>query len=1401
MASSRSRSRKHSCSRSRGDRDRVGGRKIEARSGSRKAKKGRSRSRSGSRKAVARRKSSGLTSRSDSGARKANGKRHSRKASREEKASRSGSRKAVTRRKSGGLTSRSGSGARKKKNSRSRKASRSGGRKAKGSRSGSRKASDGKRGVERSRSGSRKARARRRSGGRESRGGDSLSEVWDRLQKATQKRESAQGSGRRDRKEESVRFSSLQDEIRHEKKSSSGSMGALGDKLRKCLDGGHRTASLRIMASMLEKGADIRDLHIDQLLEQAALRPGAVQFAMALGLVGSSGATVGVEAFLRGLGALIQQGAPAQQVRLWLNLGLPRVSPALPLLPDGFDAQEKAEAERELEEAAANMTDDESRSNSAPSIICFTGCLARPELNGRYQLSNEMTCHHKPVYEKLVGQTAPAREEEKPARRKGAGKAEKMASAMEEQGQGDRQDVIVIHYRKKQGADEGWVFTRKTTGGEELAWTSRSSKTPPPSGWLVARKGGRQADSLRIADARGRSGSAREEALRVMSGVDAQKLRGRLLAPDGSDPAAEYFGHFCALLHLEHLEELRQLRRKARRAGPELQSLECGGVFGRKDGRKSDALGWEDPGSEMGVLLLPSNGMDQSRLKKGDSVRLVEAGDSEGGMKLEGTIADLKPSKGREAAQMVIKVRGSWPDNAMTSSWSVFQSANGTLYERQLQALLNLITKPRNKVCELLIAARVGGVDSWVARWRGKASNVAAPVTKSRAKDQATTRRLAKSRPAQTKSTEKLQAALDEVPKLTHLNSSQRGAVGTALEQACTIIQGPPGTGKTHVSVQILKMWAGAGLRPLLATSDSNVAVDNIAMGLRAQGVNVMRVGRPEKVNQIINEITLETVLERELLKAHEEMKQKEKDEKGPDHQEEDATSEGDEEGKGKGKGKDKGKAKGLTPKMRYDLQMRVLRSAEVICATSIAAGGDFFSSFSFAGILIDEAAQATELSAIVPVILRGTQQLVCVGDHCQLPPTVQSSEAEARGLSVSLYTRLMEGGGLPSHMLDTQYRSHPLIAAFSARAFYQGKLGSGVTGAQRPPPLGPSWPRPDVPLCFRQVASEESTDGDSKMNVGEADVIAGLLRDVLAKGELGVTDVGIVTPYLAQVRCLRRVLRSAVPNGTDPMLLEIASVDNFQGREKELIIFSAVRSNRSGAIGFLADWRRLNVMVTRARRGLVICGNEQTLRSNEHWKAWLDFYKCAAGGKPLPRTPSPERRKREEEAKAEEERLRREMEQAEAEAEAEAAAAEKERKKRAPSPRRRPPSRARSPARSVLKPTSAAAKRSRDTRPMSQRLDDEEEVNLYGDGFWGDETTGGDAAAMWESAASVAPESPPQAASSAATPANGSGGDAKSAAQDALARMWAASTLAPPSKPPAKRDSSSEIELMLDSD
>lgn len=301
---------------------------------------------------------------------------------------------------------------------------------------------------------------------------------------------------------------------------------------------------------------------------------------------------------------------------------------------------------------------------------------------------------------------------------------------------------------------------------------------------------------------------------------------------------------------------------------------------------------------------------------------------------------------------------------------------------------------------------------------------------------------------------------------------------------------------------------------------------------------------------------------------------------------------------------------------------MKILRETQVICTTTIAAGADFLSKFQFEAVLIDEVAQATELSAMVPVVLRGAKRIVLVGDHCQLPPAVLSSEAEMRGLSLSVYSRLSQAGGIKPFLLNTQYRSHPKLAEFSSNAFYDGRLKSGVEADKRQPPKGIKWPNPDCPVAFINVDAQEEAEGDSKANSIEAQMIADIVRNVLHSKELKVSEVGVVTPYMAQVRRLRQLLRPVLPPGADPRLLECASVDNFQGREKELIVFSAVRSNKAGNVGFLADWRRLNVMITRARRGLVVVGNAETLRSDHIWGHWLDFaekQKCLIMDMPMP--------------------------------------------------------------------------------------------------------------------------------------------------------------------------------------
>jgi AAA domain len=255
--------------------------------------------------------------------------------------------------------------------------------------------------------------------------------------------------------------------------------------------------------------------------------------------------------------------------------------------------------------------------------------------------------------------------------------------------------------------------------------------------------------------------------------------------------------------------------------------------------------------------------------------------------------------------------------------------------------------------------------------------------------------------------------------------------------------------------------------------------------------------------------------------------------------------------------------------------------------------------------VLVDEATQATEPAVLVP-LMRGCRQLVLVGDHCQLPPTVLSTRAEEEGHGVPLFSRMV-ACGVPPYMLDTQYRMHPGIAMFPSDLFYGGLLRNGVSAPERRPLAGFPWPREEFPVAFIPVKGVEMDDGVSKYNEDEANAACEAVSMLLQGGQCSVSDIAVVTPYAAQARLIRRMTRR-MTNSQGPPYIEVSSVDGFQGREKEAVVFSAVRSNDYGAIGFTSDWRRINVSFTRARRALIVIGNDQTLRRGdpETWMPWL---------------------------------------------------------------------------------------------------------------------------------------------------------------------------------------------------
>lgn len=441
------------------------------------------------------------------------------------------------------------------------------------------------------------------------------------------------------------------------------------------------------------------------------------------------------------------------------------------------------------------------------------------------------------------------------------------------------------------------------------------------------------------------------------------------------------------------------------------------------------------------------------------------------------------------------------------------------------------------------------------------------------------------------------------MPSLAHLNPSQRAAIDASLNQRLTLIQGPPGTGKTTTATHLLQVMAQRGSGPILATAESNVAVDNLLEGLLDLGVKALRVGRPVKVRETLRSATLDALLEdhpkqEELTFLQDELRKFRKDLPSL-------------------KGKDRGMMhrdisinQKEIRRLEHEMTASLLDEAEVVCATTIGAGHRLLESRKFPIVLMDEATQATEPSALVPVV-KGCRQLILVGDHQQLPPTVISKRAEEGGLNRSLFDRLI-ACGLTSTMLTTQYRMHPVLREFPSARFYDNRLEDGCSPAQRPPPAGFLWPDWDRPMAFVPVEGVEETDdeGKSRSNRDEAAKVLSIVNDLLAMGDVQPEDIGVITPYSGQVRELTHLfdLAGGRESGQPYAGLEIKSVDGYQGREKDVIVFSTVRANDHGEVGFLADFRRLNVAITRAKRGLILLGHPTTLRHDGTWRSYLDW-------------------------------------------------------------------------------------------------------------------------------------------------------------------------------------------------
>jgi ATP-dependent RNA/DNA helicase IGHMBP2 len=445
---------------------------------------------------------------------------------------------------------------------------------------------------------------------------------------------------------------------------------------------------------------------------------------------------------------------------------------------------------------------------------------------------------------------------------------------------------------------------------------------------------------------------------------------------------------------------------------------------------------------------------------------------------------------------------------------------------------------------------------------------------------------------------------------LPYLNASQQKALQKiATAQDVAIIHGPPGTGKTTTLTQSIKQCLRLESQ-VMVCAPSNAAVDLLVDKLTELGINTLRLGHPARVTEQSLSKTLDARIAahahyeelRTMRRRMEELRAQAFKFK---------RSYGWHEKQNRRMLLDESKAlKADADVLEFYIVNDLLQQAQAICCTLVGASHPTLKGRKFNTVFIDEAGQALEPACWIPILR--ANRVVLAGDHCQLPPTVKSNEAAKQGLSITLFERLMQSHPATATMLTVQYRMHKAIMAFSSQQFYGNALEADVHVAH-------ALLRPNQePVEFIDTAGagyneQQNPETLSRFNEEEAALVIQVVEKLVTDVSLNhwleeKMSIAVIAPYSAQVDLLNKLAGASPLLTTLGKLLAINTVDAFQGQERDVIVVGFVRSNNKQEVGFLADIRRTNVAMTRARKKLIMIGDSATLTAHPFYHQLIEY-------------------------------------------------------------------------------------------------------------------------------------------------------------------------------------------------